>query len=125
MAFDPEISSRINDVTITTLGDGKVVFIAGQVAESPTLDITAQTREVLCVIDRLLAHAGASREHLVSARIHLISADDYRAMKAVWDAWLAPNRASLRAGIGFKLIQNAFKVEIEVTAAFTPAKSAP
>lgn len=125
MASDPEILSRINDVAITTVGNSKIVFIAGQRAERASLDIADQTREALCFIDKLLAHVGARREHLVSARIHLISADDYSAIKAVWDAWLAPNRASLRAAVGTKAIQNAFKVEIDVTVAFTPEKRAP
>ncbi len=107
-------------MTVATFGESKLVFIAGQVAENPALDVTGQTREALHFVDRLLAHAGARREHLVSARIHLLSADDYREVKAVWDDWIAPDRASLNATVGQKLTENAFRVEIEVAAAFTP-----
>ena len=120
MSIDRQIWPRISDMTVATFGESKLVFIAGQVAENPALDITGQTREALYFVDRLLAYAGARREHLVSARIYLVSADDYPEMKAVWDDWIAPDRASLHATVGQKLTQNSFRVEIEVAAAFTP-----
>ena len=50
-----------------------VVFLAGQVPDDRGLGAAGQTREVLAKIDRLLAAAGSSREHLLSAQIWLTS----------------------------------------------------
>ncbi len=116
-----ETGPRFSEMTIANFGDSKLIFIAGQVAENTSLDIGGQTREVLGFIDRLLEHVGASREHIVSARIYLASVGDYAEMNAVWDDWVVPGHAPARATIGAKLINSAYKVEIEATAAFTPS----
>jgi len=116
---------NLSDVTITTHGNSKVVFVGAQVAENSALDIADQTSEVLGLIDRLLAHAGARREHIVSAQISLVSAGDYADVIAVWNAWVAPGLAPVRATVGPKLIKNAHKVAIEVTAAFTLVRPPP
>jgi len=106
-------------MTVVPMGACKLIFIAGQVAENTSLDITGQTREVLGFIDKLLARAGANREHIASARIYLASVGDYTEMNAVWDDWVAPGHAPARSTIGAKLINSAYKIEIEVTAAVT------
>ena len=118
-----EIGPRFSEMTIVDVGTGKLVFIAGQVAENTSLDIGGQTREVLGFIDRLLQHVGAGREHIVSARIYLASVGDYAAMNAVWDDWVVPGHTPARCTIGAKLINSAYKVEIEATAAFTPSSA--
>lgn len=115
-----ETGPRFSEMTIANFGDSKLIFISGQVAENTSLDIGGQTREVLGFIDRLLEHVGARREHIVSARIYLASAGDYAEMNAVWDAWVVPGHTPARSTIGAKLINGAYKVEIEATAAFTP-----
>jgi len=115
-----ETGPRFSEMTVTTFGDSKLIFIAGQVAENTSLDIGGQTREVLGFIDRLLDHVGARREHIVSARIYLASVGDYAEMNAVWDDWVVPGHTPARSTIGAKLINGAYKVEIEATAAFTP-----
>lgn len=117
-----ETGPRFSEMTIATFGDSKLIFIAGQVAENTSLDIGGQTREVLGFIDRLLEHVGARREHVVSARIYLASVGDYAEMNAVWDDWVVPGHTPARATIGAKLVNSAYKVEIEVTAAFTPGE---
>jgi hypothetical protein len=66
-----EIGPRFSEMSVVDVGTGKLVFIAGQVAENTALDIGGQTREVLGFIDRLLLHVGARREHIVSARVYL------------------------------------------------------
>ena len=115
-----ETGPRFSEMTIATFGDSKLIFIAGQVAENTSLDIGGQTREVLGFIDRLLDHVGARREHIVSARVYLASVGDYAQMNAVWDDWVVPGHTPARCTIGAKLINSAYKVEIEATAAFTP-----
>ena len=115
-----EAGPRFSEMTVANFGNGKLIFISGQVAENTSLDIAGQTREVLGFIDRLLEHAGARREHIASARIYLASVGDYAEMNSVWDAWVAPGHAPARSTIGAKLINSGYKVEIEVTAAIAP-----
>ena len=115
-----EIGPRFSEMTIVDVGTGKLVFIAGQVAENTSLDIGGQTREVLGFIDRLLQHIGARREHIVSARVYLASVGDYAQMNAVWDDWVVQGHTPARVTVGAKLINSAYTVEIEATAAFTP-----
>jgi enamine deaminase RidA (YjgF/YER057c/UK114 family) len=112
-----DMNERFSEMTVVDLGHGKMIYIAGQVAENTSLDITGQTREVLRFIDALLARAGANKTHIVQARIYLSSVGDYVAMNSVWDDWVAPGHAPARATIGGKLISPEYKVEIEVVAA--------
>ncbi len=120
MSTDRESRPRFSDVTVAMLGESKLIFIAGQVAEDTALDVTGQTLEILAFIEGLLARAGARREHIVSAHIYLASAEDYVAMNSVWSAWVAPGPAPARATVSSMQTKNPYKVEIEVTAAFTP-----
>ncbi|MBV8379415.1 MAG: RidA family protein [Paucibacter sp.] len=115
-----EIGPRFSEMTIVPIGESRLVYISGQVAENTSLDIGGQTREVLGFIDRLLTHVGARREHIVQARVYLASVGDYAQMNAVWDDWVVPGHTPSRSTIGAKLINSAYKVEIEITAAFTP-----
>jgi enamine deaminase RidA (YjgF/YER057c/UK114 family) len=94
-----------------------LIYIAGQVAENTSLDITGQTREVLRFIDALLERAGANKTHIVQARIYLASAGDYVAMNSIWDDWVPQGHTPARATIGAKLINSEYRVEIECTAA--------
>ncbi len=112
-----DMGERFSEMTVVDHGHGKMIFIAGQVAENTSLDITGQAREVLRFIDSLLARAGADKSHLVQARIYLASVGDYVAMNAVWDDWVAPGHAPSRATIGAKLINSEYRIEIECIAA--------
>jgi len=117
-----DMGPRFSEMTIVDLGNAKLIYVAGQVAENTALDIGGQTREVLGFIDRLLARAGADRTHIVSARIYLASVGDYAAMNAVWDNWVPAGHTPARATVGAKLIRPEYRVEIEVTAACPPRK---
>lgn len=102
-----------------------MLFLAGQVAEDTTLDVTGQTRQVLHHIDELLAAEGASREHLVSATIYLRTVGDYAAMNAVWDEWVPAGHAPARATVGAKLIDSEYRIEIQAVAAIGNAPGVP
>jgi enamine deaminase RidA (YjgF/YER057c/UK114 family) len=115
-----DMGPRFSEMTEVATGAGKLIFIAGQVAENTSLDITGQTREVLRFIDGLLGRAGANRTHVVQARIYLASVGDYVAMNSVWDDWVPQGHTPARATIGAKLINSEYKVEIEVIAAIGP-----
>ncbi|KAJ1407980.1 Endoribonuclease L-PSP/chorismate mutase-like protein, partial [Ochromonadaceae sp. CCMP2298] len=65
------------------------IYLAGQVAEDPSLDITAQTISALANVDALLVQAGSSREHILSTTIYLRNIDtDFKAMNQIWDEWV-------------------------------------
>ena len=103
---------------------GDTVYIAGQVAEDKSRDVTGQTRQILAQIDRLLAQAGSSRVRLLWVNIWLADMTDFAAMNAVWEAWIPPGQTPARATVESRLAGPQFKVEIAVTAAKNPNKAA-
>lgn len=111
-----EIGPRFSEMTIAHVGSANFIYISGQVAENTILDVEGQTKEVLKFIDRLLAHAGASKKDIVCARIYLASVGDYAQMNAVWEDWVPEGCPPARAALGVKLIDSEYKIEIEVQA---------
>ena len=93
------------------------IYLAGQVADDASLDMTGQTRQVLASIDRLLAEAGSDRTRILSTTIYITDMADFPAMNAVWDAWVVPGATPPRATVEATLAQPAYKVEIQVIAA--------
>ena len=112
-----EMGPRFSEMVAVDLGGARLLYLSGQVAENPSLDITGQAREVLHRIDELLATEGATREHLVSVTIYLRTVGDYAAMNAVWDEWVPAGHAPARATVGAKLIDSEYRVEIQAVAA--------
>ncbi len=96
--------------------NGTMVATAGEVADDPNADITAQTKQTLAKIDALLAGAGTSKNNLVAAYIWLPNIGDFDAMNAVWEAWIAPGKAPVRACVEAKLADPRLKIEIQVFA---------
>jgi enamine deaminase RidA (YjgF/YER057c/UK114 family) len=94
-----------------------MVFVAGQVAEDTTVDVTAQTRQVLAAIDRLLVEAGSDRSRLLAAQIFLADMADFAAMNRVWEAWVVPGQTPARATVQAAMAAPGYKVEIVVTSA--------
>jgi len=93
-----------------------IAFLAGQVAEDPSQDITGQTRQVLAQIDALLAEAGSDKSRLISAQIILADMKDFAAMNAVWDKWVSPGNTPARATIQAQLAQPKWRIEVVATA---------
>jgi enamine deaminase RidA (YjgF/YER057c/UK114 family) len=94
---------------------GNTVYLAGQVAEGPT--VKAQTEAILKKIDDLLAGAGSSKANLLSATIYLSDIRGYDEMNAVWDAWVSPGNTPARATVEARLANPKYLVEIMVVAA--------
>lgn len=98
-----------------------VAYLAGQVAEDTTQDITGQTRQVLGMIDKLLDEARSDKSRLLNVQIFLKDINDITAMNTVWDEWIgtgagirnAPPRATVQA----LLADPGYKIEIVVQAA--------
>jgi len=93
------------------------IYLAGQVADDPSQDITGQTTQVLAAIDRLLAEAGSDKSNILSTTIYIATLADFQAMNAVWDAWVVPGSTPPRATVEAKLAKSAYKVEIQIVAA--------
>ncbi len=105
----------------TTLSDAAicngVVYLAGQVADDGTQNITGQTAEVLAHVDRLLAEAGSDRSRILMCQIFLADIKDFDAMNQVWNAWVIPGQAPPRATVEAKLARPQWLIEVIVTAA--------
>ena len=97
---------------------GNTVYLAGQVAqESAGKSVTEQTKEILSIIDSLLAEAGTDKSKILMANIWITDMGTFQEMNAVWDAWVSPGNTPARATVEAKLAAPAFKVEIAVIAA--------
>ena len=95
-----------------------VAYLAGQVPETTlTESAYAQTKEVLSLIDKLLAKANTNKSRILNAQIFLADMLDYAEMNHAWDEWGDTNNAPARATVEAKLADTRWKVEIVVTAA--------
>ena len=69
---------------------GDTVYVAGQVARNAGgKSVTDQTRDILSIIDGILAEAGTDKTKLLSANIWLTEIATFNEMNAVWDGWVA------------------------------------
>lgn len=99
-----------------------VVYLAGQVDESATVDapgtVLQQTANVLAQIDGLLAKAGTDKTRLLTATIYLTDIATFAEMNQAWQAWVSPEGLPTRATVEIGALAGAeFKVEIVVSAA--------
>jgi len=93
------------------------IYLAGQVADDLSADITTQAKQVLAQIDRLLGEAGSNKTRILSATIYLPDMNDFAAMNAVWEAWVPAGQPPARATVQAKLAAPGYKIEIQVIAA--------
>lgn len=97
--------------------NGNMVYLAGIVADDPSLDVKGQTAQILASIDRVLAEAGTNKSKLLSANIWLTDINTWADMNEVWDAWVDPQNTPARATVEAKLAGPGWCVEIMVQAA--------
>lgn len=107
------IGARLSEMAI----HNNTIYLAGQVAEDTSLDITGQTHQVLAAIDKLLAEAGSDKSKILSSTIYIANMVDFPAMNAVWDAWVMQGSTPPRATVEATLANRAYKVEIQLIAA--------
>ena len=76
-------------------------------------------REVLSMIDALLAQANSDKSRILMTQIYLSDLADYAGMNEVWDAWVADikGNAPPRATVQSLLANPQYKVEVVITAA--------
>ena len=97
---------------------GGTVYLSGQVSQNAAgQSVTEQTRDILSIVDGLLAQAGTDKSRVLSANIWLTDIATFGEMNAVWDAWVAPGNTPARATVEAKLAAPRFTVEIMVVAA--------
>lgn len=107
------VGARLSDMAVYN----GVAYLAGQVPEDASLDITGQTEQVLAIIDGLLQEAGTNKSRILMAQIFVANMAEFPGMNKAWDAWVADGNAPPRATIEARLANPNFKVEIVVTAA--------
>ena len=107
------VGKRLSEIVV----HNGTVYLAGEVPDDGTKDITAQTEQVLAKIDKLLQQAGSDKSKLLTALIFLPDMKDFAAMNAVWEKWVVPGQTPARATIEAKLANPTYKVEIMCTAA--------
>ena len=95
-----------------------VVYTSGQTAGDAGDCIKAQTQATLDKVDALLAEAGTSKSHALSATIWLKDINrDFKGMNEVWNAWVDPENKPVRATVEAAMARDILLVEIQVTAA--------
>ncbi|MGB3407161.1 MAG: RidA family protein [Jannaschia sp.] len=104
-------NARMSQIVI----HGDTIYLAGQVGEGAT--VAEQTADCLASVDRLLAEAGSTREHILQATIWMADMADFAEMNAVWDAWVPNGHAPARATGEAKLAAPKFAVEVIIVAA--------
>ena len=97
---------------------GNTVYLAGQVAnQTAGKSVGEQTKEILSIIDGLLAEAGTDKSKLLMVNIWLTDMATFQEMNGVWDAWVSQGNTPARATVEAKLAAPGLKVEIMVQAA--------
>jgi len=108
-----EVGARMSEIAV----HNGTVYLAGQIANNASEDISGQTAQVLAAIDALLASVGSDRSKILMAQIFLADLADFSGMNAVWDAWVVPGQTPPRATVQAALAKPGWKIEIVVTAA--------
>ncbi|OOF44731.1 RidA family protein [Rodentibacter trehalosifermentans] len=95
-----------------------VAYFAGQVPET-TVEKNAyeQTKEVLSLIDTLLAKIGSHKNKILNAQVFLANMQDYAQFNQAWDEWVDVENPPSRATVEAALALPQWKVEIVITAA--------
>ena len=97
---------------------GNTVYLAGQVARNAAgRSVTEQTKDILSIIDGLLAQAGTDKSKLLSATIYITDMKTFGDMNKVWDGWVSAGNTPARATVEAKLASPQYNVEIMVVAA--------
>ena len=96
---------------------GDTVYLAGQVADDPSVDVAGQTRQILrgsiaCSPRRAPTRRGSCRRRSISR-----TSATFAQMNFAWDAWVPDGHTPARATVEAKLAAPQYKVEIQVIAA--------
>ena len=105
---------RISRVVI----HNNIAYLAGIIAlDKRGGTVTEQTRNILSIIDRLLAEAGTDKSRLLTANVWLADIRAAEEMNLVWDEWVPTGGAPARATVESALPSPDLAVKIAVAAA--------
>lgn len=107
-----DAGARLSEAVI----HNQIVYLAGQVPEDTSLDAYQQTKQVLQLIDQLLARCNSDKSQILRAEIFLANMQDYADMNRAWDEWVIAGAAPARSTVEAKLADPKWKVEIVITA---------
>jgi enamine deaminase RidA (YjgF/YER057c/UK114 family) len=107
------VGKRLSEIVV----HNATVYLAGEVPDDTSKDITGQTEEVLVKIDKLLAQVGSDKTKILSAQIFLPDMKDFAGMNVAWDKWVSAGNTPARATVEAKLANAGYKVEIMCIAA--------
>jgi enamine deaminase RidA (YjgF/YER057c/UK114 family) len=94
-----------------------IVYLAGILALNKHGGTVAeQTRDILRIIDHLLAEAGTDKRWLLTANIFLADIRTAEEMNEVWDEWLPEGCAPARTTVEGRATSREHAVKIAVTA---------
>jgi enamine deaminase RidA (YjgF/YER057c/UK114 family) len=109
-----EVGPRMSKAVV----HGDTVYVSGTVADKAAgKGVGEQTKEILSIIDEILAKAGTDKTKILSANIWLVDIKTFAEMNDVWDAWVARGHTPARATVEAKLAAPQFTVEIACVAA--------
>ncbi len=96
---------------------GNAVYVSGTgPVGADDDDIEAQTRQVLGIIQRTLAQAGAKLEDVVRTRMYLTRVEDWEIIGRVHGEFFDAIRPAATMVVVAKLLNPAWRIEIEVEA---------
>jgi enamine deaminase RidA (YjgF/YER057c/UK114 family) len=106
--------SRISRVVV----HNGIAYLAGILAlQKAGGTVAEQTRDILGMIDRLLAEVGTDKSRLLTASIFLADIRTAEEMNEVWEAWLPEGAAPARTTVEGRATSRQHAVKIAVTAA--------
>ena len=88
-----------------------------EVPATVSADAENQSRQVLAQLEATLLKVGSAKDQLLMCTIYLADMADRTVFNRVWDDWLIPGTAPVRACIEVGLSDPGYKVEIQAVAA--------
>jgi len=103
---------------------GNAVHLSGTgPVDADDADVEAQTRRIFAIAAEALAKAGASFEDVVRTRMYLTHVEDWEAVGRVHGEFFAEVRPAATMLVVAKLLNPAWRVEIEMDAVISEAES--
>ena len=96
---------------------GNVAYVAGITADPIVGDIKTQTAQVLRRVDNLLKLAGTDKSQLLSAQVWIADMRLFEDHNSVWNEWVDPANAPVRACLTTDFWRPGVLVEVMVIAA--------
>ena len=96
---------------------GKVAYFAGVTPDPVVGDIKTQTAQVLRRVDELLRLAGTDKSRLLSAQVWIADMRLFEDHNSVWNEWVDPANAPVRACLTTDFWRPGMLVEVMVVAA--------